>query len=46
MIHFALLQKVKLYTKAVTYDTLGSVVNNADLVVQAIAYANAMYCYV
>lgn len=46
MIHFALLQKVKLYLKAVTYDTQGKVTNSADTVVQAIAYANAMYCYV
>ncbi len=46
MVHLALQSKVKLYLKAVTIHTDGTVTNSANDVVQAIAYANAMYCYI
>lgn len=46
MIHFALLSKVKLYLKGVKFNNDGTVVNNGDNIAQAVAYANAMYCYV
>ena len=46
MTHFALLSKVKLYLKAVKYNNDGTLVNVANQIVQAIAYANAMYCYI
>jgi len=46
MTHLALLSKVKLYQNAVKFNNDGTVVNDANSIVQAIAYANAMYCYI
>jgi hypothetical protein len=46
MVHLALQSKVKLYLKGVRFESNGTVTNCANDVVQAIAYANAMYCYI
>lgn len=46
MTHLALLTKVKLYLKGVKFNNDGTLTNNGDAIVQAVAYSNAMYCYV
>ncbi len=46
MTHLALLSKVKLYMKSVTFNPNLTITNTANSVVQAISYANAMYCYI
>ncbi len=46
MTHLALLSKVKLFLKAVKFNNNGTITNDANQLVQAIAYANAMYCYI
>lgn len=46
MNHLALLTKVKLYLKGAKFNNDGTLSNNADSIVQAVAYANAMYCYI
>lgn len=46
MNHFALLTKVKLYLKGAKFNNDGTVTNSGDSIVQAVAYSNAMYCYV
>lgn len=46
MTYLALLSKVKLYLKAVKFNNDGTVENDGNPIVQAVAYANAMYCYI
>lgn len=46
MLNLALLSKVKLYMKSVIFHPDNTITNNSNPTIQAISYANAMYCYI
>jgi hypothetical protein len=46
VIYQALLFKIKLFLKAVIINQDGTTTNEANSIIQALGYGNAIYCYV